>query len=190
MKLLLSILILMLSSQAHAYREDQWRNLQIYAGIGATKELLNISTSNDNSKYDGWAPVAEVGFDLPFTSTFGLTLSGEYRQPDTTNSKNDTKWIEKAFITSMSGKLGVFIGPVVIGAGLGTDAIMVRQVSTTTGASQTNYQGSSNLYFSSFNVNLSQHFRLSFDAEYRAGQADAIKYTDISAGAKLYLLLP
>ena len=147
-------------------------------------------SSNGSSKYDGWAPSAEVGFDLPFTRSFGLTFSGEYRQPDTTNSKNDPNWIEKAYITSISGKLGIFIGPIALGAGLGTDAIAVRQVSTSTGSSQTNYQGSSNLYFTSFNINLSPHFRLAVEAEYRAGQADAIKYTDISAGAKLFLLLP
>lgn len=186
----LFLFVILIPTFANA-RDGAWggRMTGLYIGGGANRSWTTLEGANYKSRFDGWAPAVEAGFDLPFTDRFGLTLSGEYRLIDSTNTRTDNNLIEKASTNSTAGKVGFFLGPIAVGYGMSLDSMKVRQVSVVDGVSETTFSGQTQMYFASYNFNLRQSFRLALEGNYRTGDLGTRTLSDVGAMMKFYFLL-
>lgn len=190
MKLLLSLIFsLLLVSPAHAKRDGgSGRSTGASVGFGVGRSSVEINGTDSKSRFDGWTPAAEIGFDWAWSEKIGMLIGLGYSLTDLINSSERTTFIESAKGTASQIKAGFFIGNLGLGGGISKEAITIRQVSTGAASTESKINGSTRMLFMSFNLPIDDSYRLTFEAKHKDGELDAYKFTELSGSMSFHFL--
>lgn len=160
----------------------------VYAGIGFGYTSAELQpTGQPKSTFGGSHGVVELGANIKFTTSFGMNLAAEYKSSAIENTIESSNYMEKAEISSTSGKLGFYWRDFTIGGGYSSTAIDVKNVSSSAPSQIKTFEGSPTTVFVNYGFE-NELFRTVLEVQHSFGNFDEMKYGESSLGLRLFLM--
>lgn len=180
-RFLITLLLLIVQAPAWAAGESGRRSAFYgLVGLGATQAALVGENGGGKSTYKGWGFDLEPGMDLNFDKEFGLNLAGIAQYSDFTNSSSGQKFFETGKFQAVGAKLGLYIGPITVGAGMRKTELNAQSLDLTSGYVKNELKGDEKFGFVSLTFNNNGKYRSVAEFNYVTGTLGALKTTQFN----------
>ena len=180
----LATVMLLAASEANA--RDGFRNL--YGGLGLFRSMAQYSSESAESSFNGWGASIVAGFGVPFGTSSGAFLEGEYGRVDALNTLQSTTYMEKSVNTFMAGKLGFTFDMFGIGGGAQQNAIDVDNVATIGTSGRSSYKGLNYFGFVRLTVESKDSFHTILEAKYGNGTFSGLEMSETTLSLRFVFL--
>lgn len=181
-------IVFVATSVAHA--SGPARNFGPFFGVGLSKNLAKVAQPGVDATLNGWANGAEIGWDLPFSENFGLSLSGGIEQKQLRNSSQSDTYLDDTTINTKQARGLFFYKNFLLGGSYQMSGVDIRTISTSQGASTAHFDATGSSVFFGYSMAAYKGLlRANIEVESARFTSPGFSYTDYSAGLKLQLLL-
>lgn len=171
------------------------RNFSMFGGGGLS--VAQVTTGGENktaSSFKAYGYLAEAGLTIPMGNTWGALLGGEFGQISAVNSLQSETYMETGKLDYYSVKLGIYVGQIGAGLGYRKNTLNIKSVSLDTDSfTESTYKGNTPFAFGNFSVDFSGRYRAAvegqfMDAELQDATGNKIKYKEMSASVRVYII--
>jgi hypothetical protein len=180
----LAIGVTSLEARANAARE-----FGPYISAGLTRNMAGVTQPGVNASLDGWGESGELGFDIPFTETFGFTLGAELAQRELRNSTTSSSYLDDTKINSRAARGSFFYKSFYLGGSYQQAGIDLVTVSANSGASSAHLDLTGASYFAGYSITYKNLLRANIEGESAHYASTGFNYTDYSVGLKFQILI-
>lgn len=167
------LFILLLSFVPAEAKTDRARSHAIYGGLGIGREMSSLELESNSADFLGWNLQLFGGIEKAFGNAWGVYAEASLAQSEFNNTKKSTLEFERGESTSTGARAGVWFGNFGVGYGVSNDVIDVKQVSSTTGYSESKISGPVSEIVINYVLVNDDTFRFSAEIQNRTGTLDS-----------------
>ena len=187
--ILLATVVALAAPRAYARGDEDGRGFGVFAGFGFSRIAAHVVQPGVDASLAGWGNGFEAGLDVPFSRTFGMTLSAGIDESDLRNTYKADNYLDQTTFKSKGARAGFFFKNVSLGYGMKNLSVDLKSISTTTGASTAHLEGQGSFTYAAFSIDHRGMMRGSLEIQANTTELNNFSYTDYTVGLKAYILL-
>lgn len=159
-----------------------------FLGAGLSYLTSKVTQTGVSAAFTGYNYNVELGVDVPFTNSFGLTLGYEIGEMLLQNNYQTDNYLDQTTARTNGFRASFFLKKVYFGGGSRATTLTAHAISVSSGASTNTFEGKYNYGMLGYSFDHQDILRVSCEVNVGSFEMSKYKYSDYQVGLRLYIL--